>query len=245
MKINLIRNATMKFFYGGKVILADPMLSKKGMIRSFLGKEKNPTVEMLIKIEDVMLEVDGVMISHTHPDHFDEAARESIPKDMKMFYQPYDRDKFTEFTNTVSVDKDVMWDKIKITRTKAMHGRGEALKRMGEASGFVLEAEGEPVVYWVGDSVLYEEIEGNIKKFNPDIIITHSGGAGFPDLGLIIMDDEETIKICQMAPNSKVIAVHLESLDHCPVTREGLAKLAEEKNISNLKIPKDGETIIF
>ena len=86
MKINLIRNATMKFFYGGKVILADPMLSKKGMIRSFLGKEKNPTVEMLIKIEDVMLEVDGVMISHTHPDHFDEAARESIPKDMKIFY---------------------------------------------------------------------------------------------------------------------------------------------------------------
>lgn len=245
MKISLIRNSTMKFFYGGKVILTDPMLSGKGQIRSFAGKEKNPIVGLPDEIENILSEVDGVLISHTHPDHLDETAREVIPKNIQIFYQPCDKEMLTEFTNARAIDKDTIWDKIKITRTEAMHGRGEALKKMGEASGFILEAEGEPTLYWIGDSILYEKIEENIKRFKPDVIITHSGGAVLPELGLIIADDEETMKICEMAPESKVIAVHLESLDHCFVTREGLVKLAEEKNISNLIVPKDGETIKF
>jgi len=46
---------------------------------------------------------------------------------------------------------------------------------MGNVSGFVLQADGEPTVYWVGDSIWCEHVEKAIKTFQPEIVIIHSG----------------------------------------------------------------------
>jgi len=46
MKIQLIRNATMKLTYAGKTILTDPMLSAKNAYDPFAGVARNPTVEL-------------------------------------------------------------------------------------------------------------------------------------------------------------------------------------------------------
>ncbi len=83
--------------------------------------------------------------------------------------------------------------------------------------------------------------------FEPDIIITHSGGAQFPGSDHIIMDAEQTITACQASRNAVVVAVHLEALDHCPVTRAGLRSMAEKAGITSqqLVIPADGEILSF
>jgi hypothetical protein len=52
---------------------------------------------------------------------------------------------------------------------------GEILAQMGEVSGFVLQAENEPTLYIVGDSIWVEEVENAITTFKPEIIVTNSG----------------------------------------------------------------------
>jgi hypothetical protein len=58
------------------------------------------------------------------------------------------------------------------------------------------------------------------------------------------MDEEQTIALCRAAPDAVVVAIHLEALDHCTVTRATLRSMAEKRGITaqQLVIPADGET---
>ncbi|MBI9073961.1 MAG: MBL fold metallo-hydrolase [Desulfatibacillum sp.] len=247
MKIQLIRNATMKIIYSGKTLLTDPMLSPKDAIRSFAGVAKNPTVDLPLSLEQIVQGVDAVIVSHTHPDHLDETGIAALEKNLPVFCQPVDEAQLREngFQNILSVETTRTWEGITINRTGGRHGEGEIGQLMGTVSGFVFQAEGEITVYWVGDSIWCEEVKEVIDRLSPDVIITHSGGATIPGHDPIIMTGEQTIQLAQAAPNAKVVAIHMESLDHCTVSRKALREMGDQDVIpaSRLIIPKDGETI--
>jgi hypothetical protein len=61
------------------------------------------------------------------------------------------------------------------------------------------------------------------------------------------MDGQQTIEVCQAAPQATVIAIHMETFDFDTVSRENLRALAEAEGIaaSQLLIPVDGETLAF
>ncbi|MCP4213276.1 MAG: MBL fold metallo-hydrolase [bacterium] len=249
MKIQLIRNATMKITYAGKTILTDPMFSDKHAMDPFAGIERNPTIGLPLQKEDIAKGIDGVIVSHYHPDHLDQPAMETLAKEIPMFCQPGDEGKIAEggFQDVTPIAASHTWEGITITRTGGKHGKGQILQMMGEVSGFVLQAEGEPTVYWIGDSIWCQEVENAVKQFSPDIIITHSGGAIKPGHEAIIMDGEQTLRTAKAAPQAKVVAIHMESLDHCTVDRKTLRKMAEEASVpqERLIIPADGETLEF
>jgi L-ascorbate metabolism protein UlaG (beta-lactamase superfamily) len=94
MKIQHIRNATMRMTYAGRKILADPMLAPKDAYDPFVGIARNPTVELSLAPEAVMAGIDGVIVSHNHPDHFDETALDLLPKKILLFCQPVDESHF-------------------------------------------------------------------------------------------------------------------------------------------------------
>lgn len=247
--VQLIRNATLLIEYGGKKILVDPMFSPKGAIDSWAGIQKNPTVELKIPIEEIVKDVDLVLVSHSHEDHFDKFASQNLDKSIDLIMQPADIDFFKKenFTNAAALEDTKVWDGITIHRTEGQHGSGEALKMMGKTSGFVLQAVNQPTVYIVGDAIWTEDIKKTIKKFKPDYIIVNSGGAfvpGFENLP-IIMDEAQTMELIKNSGKAKVIAVHMEALDHCRTTRSSLKKKATELKIGTdkLMIPEDGEMI--
>lgn len=249
MKVQLIRNATLKIFYAGKTILLDPMLSPKGSIESFAGIEKNPTLDLPLDINQILDNIDLVLVTHTHTDHFDDFAKKLLPKDIELLCQPCDKEKIESFgfSNVKAIENSLLWNGITISRTNGKHGSGEILKYMGTVSGFVLQAQEELTTYIVGDSIWVNEVESALEKFMPSIIITNSGGAYIPgyEKTPILMNENETLNILRKLPNSKVIAVHMESLDHCTVTRKSLKESFEkEKELnSKLYIPNDGEII--
>lgn len=249
MEIQLIRNATMKIKYAGRTMLTDPMLSAKGEFRSFAGIAQNPTVDLPCSVEEILSGVDFVVVSHDHPDHIDPAAIEALPKATPVLCQPGDEGRLTDqgFLSVMPIETSIVREGITITRTGGMHGTGEILELMGKVSGFVFQAPGEPTVYWVGDSVLCEPVADVIASFTPDIIITHSGGARIPGYNIIVMDAEQTIKTAQTAPTAVIVAVHMESLDHCEISRDALRRMADQASIasSRLAIPADGETVTF
>lgn len=248
-KIQLIRNATMKITYAGKTFLTDPMLSPKGAFGSFAGIASNPTVELPLSNDEILTGAEFIVVSHLHPDHFDAAAERVIPKNLPVFCQPGDEELITKkgFEKVLPIATTQMVDGITITLIGGKHGKGEILKHMGKVSGFVFQAPGEPTIYWAGDSILCEEVENAIRSLKPDIIITHSGGACKPGFDPIIMNDMETLAVAELMPNSKIVAVHMESLDHCTISRVMLREMAEKKGISSsrLIIPVNGTIIKF
>src|SRR5947208_1302434 len=94
MDLRLIRNATLRLRFAGVEFLIDPMLGVKGSIRAMGDStERNPTVDLPCPIAEVLDGVDVVLVSHMHPDHFDEAAFSVVPRDIPIFCQPGDIDR--------------------------------------------------------------------------------------------------------------------------------------------------------
>ncbi len=249
MQLQLIRNATMKIEYAGKTILTDPYLADKHTLPSYRGISPNPLVDLPCDKDEIVKGVDMVLISHIHTDHFDLSGQRFLPKNIPLFSQEEDKEKIENmgFKNVKSVKNSTICDEISIIRTPSRHGTGDVLKEMGETCGFVLCAKDEPTLYWMGDTIWCEEVETVIKDMEPDIIITHSCGAVWGDDVLIVMDAEQTVKVCQVAPKAVVIAVHMEALDHATVSRVDLREFADLQNIkpTQLLIPKDGDVLKF
>src|SRR5690606_14060626 len=245
----LVRNATLLIEYGGKKILVDPMLSKKGAIESWAEIQTNPTVDLTLPVNEIVKDVDLVLVTHVHDDHFDKAASKILDKSIELINQPADKAFFEKegFSNATVLDDNTLWNDISITRIEAQHGTGEVLKMMGKTSGFVLKAKNQPTVYIVGDAIWTDDIKKNIKKFDPDYIVVNSGGAliqGHENTP-IIMDEAQTMALIGQSGKAKVIAVHMDALDHCRTTRSSLSQKAAEFNIGTDKliIPQDGEVI--
>ncbi len=249
MKIQLIRNATMKIGYAGRTILTDPMLSPKDALDPVAGIARNPTIDLPLPVDEILTEVECFFVSHDHSDHFDKTASLALPKTTPVFCQPGVEERMTEegFQNVLPIETSHKWEGITITRTGGKHGKGKILERTGKVSGFVFQSDGEPTVYWVGDSIWCDEVENAIKMFNPDIIITHSGGATILGYDAIIMDGEQTLTTVNASPKAIIIAIHMESLDFCGVSRKTLRQMADSTEIppSRLMIPEDGETMSF
>lgn len=248
MEIQLIRNATMRLRYGSTLILTDPLLAPKLSMKSYTGKSLNPLVDLPISVEKVLSDVELVLLSHTHSDHFDATAQQIIPRNMPIYCQPTDMKRLGElaFTDIRPIQTELLHNDIRIVRAEGSHGQGDVLREMGTVSGFILSFPSEPTVYWVGDSVLYDAIYRTIDRYQPDVIITHSSGAIWGvNKDLIVMDSAQTIDVSKYAPISTVIAVHMEALDHGTVTRDELAKARENAGIppTRLLVPKDGETL--
>lgn len=247
MRLQLLRNATMRLNYGGITILTDPYLGAKHSYVSLGGREKNPTVELPCTIDEVIGGVDLVLVSHLHNDHFDPAAQAALDKAIPMLCQPGDEGRIGEkgFNNVVPLVEREMWQGIRITRMGGTHGTGRWGDQLNPVSGFVLEAEGEPTVYWAGDTIYYDVVRRVMDDHRPGVIITHSGGAELEDSGPIIMGAAQTVALAQAAPDARVVAIHLEALDHCLTTRADLRAEANRARIdpSRLLIPMDGETI--
>ncbi|MBU2701739.1 hypothetical protein Ga0466249_002858 [Sporomusaceae bacterium BoRhaA] len=58
------------------------------------------------------------------------------------------------------------------------------------------------------------------------------------------MTAQDVIKACRKAPKSKIIAVHMEAINHCLLSRSELYTcLQQEGLVDQVFIPMDGEKI--
>jgi L-ascorbate metabolism protein UlaG (beta-lactamase superfamily) len=246
MKLQLIRNAALKLSYAGRTILIDPDFGPRHSRRSITGRSANPMVDLPLPIEEILTDVDLVIVSHLHADHFDDVAKERLPKDLPVICQPGNEQALAEagFTSVTPLACFVRLGSAILKHQPAQHGTGAVVEKMGAVMGFSLEAPGEPTLYWCGDSVLYPPLSAAVAAVDPDIIVTHSCGALWDDT-LIVMDAGQTLDLCQAAPRATVIATHMEALDHASVDRIALRQAADKRGIGGerLLIPQDGETI--
>ncbi|HSI67314.1 MAG TPA: MBL fold metallo-hydrolase [Planococcus sp. (in: firmicutes)] len=252
MRIQLIRNATIKIEYGGKKFLIDPFLGEKGAYPPFSNSarqdQNNPLVELPVSIEE-MIDVDAVIVTHMHLDHWDDAAIEALPKHIKLFAQNEDdanKIRGAGFTNVEVLQENTVFEGIRLIKTEGEHGRGEILKRLGAVCGVVLKRPDDKTLYVAGDTVWYDGVQGVIETHKPEVIVVNAGDNQFLEGGSLVMGKDDVYAVHQAAPDAEIVAVHMEAVNHWALSREELKKYGEEKGMSSkLLIPGDGETHSF
>lgn len=131
--------------------------------------------------------------------------------------------------------------------TDEMYALDEVAKFLGGAMGVVFQAPGHKTLYLVGDTVWRDEVDHALAQYEPQIIVLNAGYAmlsGFD--GSIIMGKEDVLRAAQTAPNAKIVATHMDAINHMAQTRQELREFVQEKNIQDrVEIPEDGATVEF
>ncbi|WP_127533215.1 MBL fold metallo-hydrolase [Paenibacillus kobensis] len=249
MKIQLVRHATLWVEYAGVSFLVDPMFSEAGAnppIVNTANPVRNPLVPMPGPL-DPWLAPDAVIVTHLHADHWDRAAAGTLSKTLPLYCQPGDQETIAKdgFTQVTEVNTSVTIQGITLTRTTGQHGTGEIGQMMGNVSGFIFQAPGEPVLYIAGDTVWCDDVRQALDTFNPDIAIVNAGGARFLTGDPITMDADDVAAICRYAPNTEIVAVHMDAINHCHITRDILRdNLQAAELLGQVALPQDGEQLV-
>lgn len=255
MHIHFLRHATLVLTIHNLALLVDPMLSPLEAMEPIANAANERRIPMLPlplsdeELRQVLAKIDAVLVTHTHRDHWDASAQAMLPKHLPILCQPEDQDAIEQagFSQVLPITRQLAWHGLQIDRTGGQHGTGELGKKMGPVSGFVLQAEGEPTLYIAGDTIWCPEVEQALKQFSPAVVILNAGAPTYvTGGGPITMDEEDVCQVCQNIPEARVVAVHMDTVNHCQLTRAALRIKVEQEGLgSQVLIPQDGERLTF
>lgn len=256
MKIRQIRNATLVIEYAGQRFLTDPWFGPKDDFPGFEGTPnshlRNPTVDLPVAIDE-LLDVDAVILTHVHPDHWDEHAARALPKHLPFFVQHFgDREiiRAAGFTDVRVLTGNPTFGGVKIIKTPGQHGSDECVQtlydRLGEVCGVVLRHPHEPTLYLAGDTVFNDYVAGALRTFEPDVVVLNCCDAQVLGLGSIIMSEEDVRRVYLSAPSATIVASHMEAVNHATLTRTMLRSFLQEHAMTDrVLVPEDGETCVL
>lgn len=249
MKIHFLRHATFILEFGGVRFLVDPMLSPKDALDP-VGNSRNtsrfPLVDLPVstdELTELLAGVEALIVTHTHRDHWDVIAQTLLNKTLPLICQPPDTGAFIQqsFGNILPVETSIRYKDITIHRTGGQHGTGEIGARLGPVSGFVLK-HGHETLYIAGDTIWCHETEEAIAVHNPNVIVVNTGTAQFDEGDPITMTASDVMSVIRKAPLAKVIAVHMETVNHCWLKRPDLHRALQLRNLTDhCLIPTNGE----
>ena len=115
----------------------------------------------------------------------------------------------------------------------------------GDAMGVIFEAARRTNCVPCRRYSLDKRCREGLLRFDPNVIIMNTGYAqilGFEDS--IIMGTKDIGRMVVRKPEAKIIAVHMDTVNHTATSRKDVRKFIKGTNIeSHVAVPEDGETI--
>ena len=249
MKIQFIRHATTLIWINNKKLLVDPLLSQKGAycpIKKVPNQNLNPLIELPITLDE-LTDCDGILVTHLHRDHFDQAAINRLSKKIPVFCQPQDASKLSSygFKSLFPINHQLNFEGIHFYRTGARHGHGLLALKMAPVSGFVISASGEPVLYFPGDTVWCSHVKKALAKYAPDLAITYFGSAQFSFGKPITMGKEDLVKFAAASPHTNIVCIHMDAWNHCQLSKQDLKDYAISQRLTKVIVPSEGTRLDF
>ena len=235
-RLTLVRHATLLLELGGQTLLIDPMLDDVGAqppVEDSANDRRNPLAALPDAADSILDRADAVCITHTHIDHLDPSAIELLAgRDVTAFCQPADHERLRELgigAPLVPVSARLAWRGVQIARTDGRHGTGEIAELLAPVSGFVLSAAADRI-YVAGDTIWCDEVRDAIDEHRPTVVVVNAGEARLGEGDPITMSADDVIAVARHAAGS-VVAVHMEALNHCELSRARLAAAAERAGV--------------
>lgn len=259
MKFQQIRNATSIITFADKRFLIDPLFAPKNFFdpipKSLIPDRRWPMVDLPFEPDKIAQNIDAVILTHSHIDHFDDFAAKALPKDLKAYVQDeYDKHFLQKygFSNVEILTKSgSTFGDITLYKTPCLHGVMEKAMPYYEMFGFRPDAMGvifkqkdEPVLYLAGDTIWCDFVKNTIDKFAPNAIVINAAAAQLEHSGPIIMGTDDVLALRRYAPELPVIASHMDTVGHATLSRQQLKEFITANKISHdFLIPEDGEII--
>lgn len=233
VKITYIGHATVLIENSDVRILADPFFGQKILLRL---KRRIPPA---CSVEELP-PIDMVLISHTHPDHFDLEAISKLKGD-PVIIMPWGRknDLKNHAANAVELKPWESYEKsgVKLTAIPARHMYGNCL-------GYIIEISGQKI-YFTGDTKMFSGIE-KLRTQNIDLMLLPFDGT--PVFGSIWTIDESVEAIKKIQPKI-FVPIHYGTFQNWssgkrPKGPEELLKVSEKNGTVSLgRILNVGEAL--
>jgi L-ascorbate metabolism protein UlaG (beta-lactamase superfamily) len=186
--------------------------------------------------------LDGVLISHGHSDHIEDAegvARATGATVVSNFeICSWLGKKGVRNTKPMNKGGTVQVGDVQITMVNAEHSssyddQGTTVY-LGEAAGFILRAPGAPTVYFAGDTGLFGDMRLIGDLYKPQL-------ACLPIGDVFTMGPEQAARACEMLGVSQVLPIHHGTFPLLTGTPAALTALVDMTGVQVIDL-KPGET---
>ena len=214
--------ATMLLRIGAFTLLTDPNFLHRGQ-RAHLGyglRSKRLTEPALQPTQ--LPELDAILLSHMHGDHWDRIATKSLPRATPVVTTPEAAQCLAGRGFTATSDLRA-WetheltrgaDRLRITSVPGVHGPGPLARVLPQVMGSVLELMRDGEVSWRGyisGDTLYRPFLGEVlERCGPlDVLVPHLGGTKV--IGITVtMDARQGADLVELLKPPVTVPVHYD-----------------------------------
>jgi L-ascorbate metabolism protein UlaG (beta-lactamase superfamily) len=231
--VEFIGNATVLIRHSGFTILTDPNFIHRGEeVPLGYGLSTTRLTDPSIEIDDLP-QLDLVVLSHYHGDHFDQVAEERLERSIPIVTTPHAADILAQkgFYNARSLET---WQthevsrnggSLRLTSMPGQHAPGALTVALPQVMGSLLEFsaadgpgfgfDGQPDLrlYITGDTIMYEGLR-EIPERHPeiDLALIHLGGTRVMGL-TVTMDAEQGVELLRTVRPGIAIPIHYDDYE--------------------------------
>ncbi len=248
--VTFVGNATTVLRLGAFTLLTDPAFGPAGS-RVYLGygawtrRLTDPALRELP-------ELDAVLLSHLHGDHFDRVARLRLPAALPIVTTPQAARKLRRrITVALPTWETHEWSRdgqrLRVTAVPGQHGPGFADRLLPDVMGSFVELEvgGRTVVklYITGDT-LYRPFLADVARRlgRIDAMMIHLGGTKL--LGMLLtMDDRQGVALTELVRPRMTLPVHYDDYRVFKSPVSAFVNRCRERNVAGVWTMTRGETV--
>ena len=165
--------------------------------------------------------IDAVLLTHDHhEDNLDAAGRAFLPQVDTVITTAAGAKRLGGDTRGLSDWESTELSKpgsptIKVTATPCRHGPPLSHPIVGDVIGFALDW-GEGVLWFSGDTVLYDGVQDVAQRLDVEIAVLHVGGVQFPVTGpaRYTMTGHDAVELTKLLSPRIAIPIHYEGWKH-------------------------------
>lgn len=233
-----IGNATMLLQVDGFTILTDPtFVHRHESVPIGYGMHTTRLTDPAVEIADLP-DLDLVLLSHFHGDHFDQVAQEQLPRSIPVVTTQQSAGQLRELGFDAALGLDT-WDTVtlhkggrtmRITACPGQHGPGLVDFALPDVMGSVLElgaGDTQRRVYISGDTLLIDDLAEIPRRYpGLDVGVFHLGGTKVMGV-LVTMDADQGIEAVRLIDAGTSIPVHYDDYDVFTSSLEDFLAAAE------------------
>ncbi|MFL0459016.1 MBL fold metallo-hydrolase [Kytococcus sedentarius] len=253
--LEFIGTATTLLRLGPFTVLTDPNFLHQGQF-AYLGKGMVSRRRTQPSRSPASLpELDAIVLSHLHGDHFDRVARRELTTDPPLLTTPSAAPRLSRWGFDAvglptwrghTLEREGMG--LTITATPGRHAPGPAQALLPRVMGSVLELDtgaGRPFrVYVTGDTLYRRSLHAVVGRFGPvDAMVVHLGGTRI--LGMLVtMDDRQGVQLVQALRPRVTVPVHFDDYGVFASPREDfVARFARDAAPGDLRLVERGDVV--
>lgn len=263
MRLLWVGGPTTRIDIGSFHILTDPMFGEGPeafiMRRHPSTGELNVPIARLVPLPPVDLDdLDMVIASHLHADHFDARAVQRLDKGVQLVaptaHLPQLRgwgfDQLVGMEWQQERTRHKNGERLRVLALPAHHAhddRGD--HELGVVNGYLLEHHGTDSVvriYWTGDTVWFDALTQTAARLPPvDLLLPHLGGVGKDGgpWGMISLDAIEGTRIAELINPDLTIPIHHSTFPfYVEPISEFVSELAASTYTGRLLNLREGES---